>query len=237
MTTMGSETVTRGRSNLMSAAASRSIEVLTMPDVPPIIFVVDDDLSVRESLELLIKSAGWQPELFVSAQEFLSRPRPSVPCCLVLDVTLPGLSGLELQKQLTERTDMPIIFITGHGDVPMSVQAMKAGAVEFLTKPFKDDVLLDAIRGAIDHSRAALRLDSEMRLLRKRYESLTPREREVMALVVSGLLNKQVGGELGISEITVKAHRGQLMRKMKAESLPALVTKASRLGLRTAPTV
>ena len=236
MTTMGSETVTRGRSNLMSAAASRSIEVLTMPDAPPIIFVVDDDLSVRESLELLIKSAGWQPELFVSAQEFLSRPRPSVPCCLVLDVTLPGLSGLELQKQLAERTDMPIIFITGHGDVPMSVQAMKAGAVEFLTKPFKDDVLLDAIRGAIDHSRAALRLDSEMQLLRKRYESLTPREREVMALVVSGLLNKQVGGELGISEITVKAHRGQVMRKMKADSLADLVTMAGRLGLRSAQT-
>ena len=207
-----------------------------MRDVPPIIFVVDDDLSVRESLELLIKSAGWQPELFVSAQAFLSRSRPSVPCCLVLDVTLPGLSGLELQKQLTERTDMPIIFITGHGDVPMSVQAMKAGAVEFLTKPFKDDVLLDAIRGAIDHSRAALRLDSEMRLLRKCYESLTPREREVMALVVSGLLNKQVGGELGISEITVKAHRGQVMRKMKADSLADLVTMAARLGLRSAQT-
>jgi FixJ family two-component response regulator len=236
MTTMGSETVTRGRHDLMSAAASRSIEVLTMPDVPPIIFVVDDDLSVRESLELLIKSAGWRPELFVSAQEFLSRPRPSVPCCLVLDVTLPGLSGLELQKQLAERTDMPIIFITGHGDVPMSVQAMKAGAVEFLTKPFKDDVLLDAIRGAIDHSRAALRLDSEMRLLRKRHESLTPREREVMALVVSGLLNKQVGGELGISEITVKAHRGQVMRKMKADSLADLVTMAARLGLRPVQT-
>jgi len=236
MTTMGSETVTRGRYNPMSAAASRSIEVLTMPDAPPIIFVVDDDLSVRESLELLIKSAGWQPELFVSAQEFLSRPRPSVPCCLVLDVTLPGLSGLELQKQLAERTDMPIIFITGHGDVPMSVQAMKAGAAEFLTKPFKDDVLLDAIRGAIDHSRAALRLDSEMRLLRKRYESLTPREREVMGLVVSGLLNKQVGGELGISEITVKAHRGQVMRKMKADSLADLVTMAASLGLRSAQT-
>jgi FixJ family two-component response regulator len=220
----------------MSAAASRSIEVLTMPDVPPIIFVVDDDLSVRESLELLIKSAGWQPELFASAQDFLSRPRPSVPCCLVLDVTLPGLSGLELQKQLAERTDMPIIFITGHGDVPMSVQAMKAGAVEFLTKPFKDDVLLDAIRGAIDHSRAAFRLDSEMRPLRMRYESLTPREREVMALVVSGLLNKQVGGELGISEITVKAHRGQVMRKMKANSLADLVTMAGRLGLRSAQT-
>ena len=236
MTTMGSETVTRGRHNLMSAAASRSIEVLTMPDVPPIIFVVDDDLSVRESLQLLIKNAGWQPELFVSAQEFLSRPRPSVPCCLVLDVTLPGLSGLELQKQLAERTDMPIIFITGHGDVPMSVQAMKAGAAEFLTKPFKDDVLLDAIRGAIDHSRAAFRLDSEMRPLRMRYESLTPREREVMALVVSGLLNKQVGGELGISEITVKAHRGQVMRKMKADSLADLVTMAARLVLRSAQT-
>ena len=236
MTTLGSGTVARVPYTVMSAAASRSIEVLTMPDAPPIIFVVDDDLSVRESLELLIKSAGWQPELFVSAQEFLSRPRPSVPCCLVLDVTLPGLSGLELQKQLAERTDMPIIFITGHGDVPMSVQAMKAGAVEFLTKPFKDDVLLDAIRGAIDHSRAALRLDSEMRLLRKRYESLTPREREVMALVVSGLLNKQVGGELGISEITVKAHRGQVMRKMKADSLADLVTMAARLGLRSPQT-
>ena len=207
-----------------------------MPDVLPIVFVVDDDVSVRESLELLIKSAGWRPETFVSAQEFLSRPQSPVPCCLVLDVTLPGLSGLELQKQLAERTDMPIIFITGHGDVPMTVQAMKAGAVEFLTKPFKDDVLLDAIRGAIDHSRAALRLDSEMRLLRTCYESLTPREREVMALVVSGLLNKQVGGQLGISEITVKAHRGQVMRKMKADSLPDLVTMAARLGLRAAAT-
>ena len=205
-----------------------------MPDVPPIIFVVDDDLSVRESLELLIKSAGWQPELFVSAQEFLSRPRPSVPCCLVLDVTLPGLSGLELQKQLAERTDMPIIFITGHGDVPMTVRAMKAGAVEFLTKPFRDDVLLDAIRQAIDRSRAALRHESELQLLRSRYASLTQREREVLALVVSGLLNKQVGGELGISEITVKAHRGQMMRKMKADSLPELVTMAARLGLHAA---
>jgi FixJ family two-component response regulator len=206
-----------------------------MPDVPPIVFVVDDDISVRESLELLIKSAGWQPETFVSAQEFLSRRHPAVPCCLVLDVTLPGLSGLELQKQLATRTDMPIIFITGHGDVPMTVQALKAGAIEFLTKPFKDDVLLDAIRGAIERSRAALRLDSEMRALRNRYESLTPREREVMALVVSGLLNKQVGGELGISEITVKAHRGHVMRKMKANSLPDLVTMAACLGLSAAP--
>jgi FixJ family two-component response regulator len=236
MTTRGTGAVTRVPYTVASAIASRSIGVLTMPDVPPIVFVVDDDVSVRESLELLIKSAGWQPETFVSAQEFLSRPQSPVPCCLVLDVTLPGLSGLELQKQLAERADMPIIFITGHGDVPMTVQAMKAGAVEFLTKPFKDDVLLDAIRGAIDRSRAALRLDSEMRLMRKRYESLSPREREVMALVVSGLLNKQVGGELGISEITVKAHRGQVMRKMKADSLPDLVTMAARLGLQSTPT-
>jgi FixJ family two-component response regulator len=214
-----------------SALAVRATGALTMPEVKSIVFVVDDDVSVRESLELLIRSAGWQPKTFASAQEFLARPRPAVPCCLVLDVTLPGLNGLELQRQLAGRTEMPIIFITGHGDVPMTVQAMKAGAVEFLTKPFKDDVLLDAIRGAIESSRAALSLDSEMRALRNCYESLTPREREVMTLVVSGLLNKQVGGELGISEITVKAHRGQVMRKMKADSLPHLVTMAARLGL------
>ena len=217
-----------------SFIASRSIEVRTMPDVTAVVFVVDDDISVRESLELLIASAGWQPETFTSAQEFLSRPHPTVPCCLVLDVTLPGLNGLALQQQLAGRTDMPIIFITGHGDVPMTVQAMKAGAVEFFTKPFKDDVLLNAIRGAIERSRAALRLDAEMRALRNCYESLTRREREVMTLVVSGLLNKQVGGELGISEITVKAHRGQVMRKMKADSLPELVTMAARLGLQSA---
>ena len=208
-----------------------------MSDVTSIVFVVDDDISVRESLELLISAAGWQPETFASAQDFLSRPRPTVPCCLVLDVTLPGLSGLELQQRLTERTDMPIIFITGHGDVPMSVQAMKAGAVEFLTKPFTNDVLLDAIGGAIKRSRTAVRQEAELRVLRSAYASLTPREREVMALVVSGLLNKQVGGELGISEITVKAHRGQVMRKMKADSLPELVTMAARLGLRPAGTV
>jgi FixJ family two-component response regulator len=203
-----------------------------MPEVKSVVFVVDDDISVRESLEPLIRTAGWQPETFASAQEFLSRPRPTVPCCLVLDVTLPGLTGLELQQQLAERTEMPIIFITGHGDVPMSVQAMKAGAVEFLTKPFRDDVLLDAIRGALERSRVAVRLDSEMRVLRTCYESLTPRERDVMVLVVAGLLNKQVGGQLGISEITVKAHRGQVMRKMKADSLPDLVTMAARLGIR-----
>jgi FixJ family two-component response regulator len=208
-----------------------------MSDVTSIVFVVDDDVSVRESLELLIRAAGWQPETFASALEFQSRPRPTVSCCLVLDVTLPGLSGLELQQRLVERTDMPIIFITGHGDVPMSVQAMKAGAVEFLTKPFTNDVLLDAIGGAIKRSRTAVRQEAELRVLRSAYASLTPREREVMALVVSGLLNKQVGGELGISEITVKAHRGQVMRKMKADSLPELVTMAARLGLRPAGTV
>jgi FixJ family two-component response regulator len=202
-----------------------------MPDVTPIVFVVDDDISVRESLELLIKNAGWQAEMFASARDFLLRSPATVPCCLVLDVTLPGLNGLELQQQLGERTDMPIIFITGYGDVPMTVRAMKAGAVEFLTKPFQDDVLLDAIHHAIERSRVALREESEMQGLRSNYASLTPREREVMALVVGGLLNKQVGGELGISEITVKAHRGQVMRKMKADSLPDLVTMAARLGL------
>ena len=205
-----------------------------MPDLSPIVFVVDDDISVRESLELMIKSAGWKPETFASAQEFLSRPRPTVPSCLVLDVSLPGLNGLELQQRLAERSEMPIIFITGHGDIPMSVRAMKAGAIEFLTKPFKDDVLIEAIRGAIERSRVALQQETELQRLRSNYASLTPREREVMALVCAGLLNKQVGGELGISEITVKAHRGQMMRKMKADSLPDLVTMAAKLGLRTA---
>ena len=233
MITMGGGNAKRAHT-VASPLDSRSIEVLTMPDVTSIVFVVDDDVSVRESLELLIRSAGWRPELFASAQAFLLRSRATVPCCLVLDVTLPGLDGLELQRQLADRHEMPIIFITGHGDVPMTVQAMKAGAIEFLTKPFKDDVLVSAIRDAIERSRAALRLDSEMRALNNSYESLTPREREVMALVVSGLLNKQVGGELGISEITVKAHRGQVMRKMKADSLPDLVTMAARLNLASA---
>jgi FixJ family two-component response regulator len=202
----------------------------------PIVFVVDDDISVRESLELLIRSEGWQPETFESAQEFLAHPRALVPSCLVVDVSLPGLNGLELQKRVAvERTDMPIIFITGFGDVPMTVQAMKAGAVEFLTKPFGDNVLLSAIRHALDRSRSALGREAEMQVLRDCYASLTRREREVMTLVVSGLLNKQVGGELGISEITVKAHRGQVMQKMKAASFADLVKKAARLGLAPAP--
>jgi FixJ family two-component response regulator len=203
-----------------------------MSPATAIVFVVDDDVSVRESLELLILSAGWQPETFVSAQEFLGRPRAVVPSCLVLDVSLPGLNGLELQERIAgERSDMPIIFITGHGDVPMTVKAMKAGAVEFLTKPFSEDVLLNAIRLALKRSESALVREKELYALREAYASLTPREREVMRLVVSGLLNKQVGAELGISEITVKAHRGSLMRKMKADSLPDLVHMAARLEL------
>ena len=201
-------------------------------DVGPIVFVVDDDISVRESLELLIRCEGWHPETFSSAQQFLARPRPLVPSCLVLDFSLPGLTGLELQKRIAvERAEMPIIFITGHGDVPMTVQAMKAGAVEFLTKPFNDDVLLTAIRAALERSRVVLSLKAEMRVLRERYASLSQRERQVMALVVSGLLNKQVGGELGISEITVKAHRGKVMQKMMAGSVADLVKMATRLGL------
>jgi len=209
-----------------------------MSHATPIVFVVDDDVSVRESLELLIRCEGWQPETFESAQEFLTRPRPSVPSCLVLDVSLPGLNGLDLQKRVAvERADMPIIFITGHADIPMSVQAMKAGAVEFLTKPFGDEELLSAIRQAIERSRTALAREAEMRVLRDSYASLTPRERQVMTLVVSGLLNKQVGGELDISEITVKAHRGQVMRKMKADSLADLVNMAARLRLARAPSL
>jgi FixJ family two-component response regulator len=201
-----------------------------------IVFVVDDDISVRESLELLIRTEKWQPETFASAQEFLARPRALVPSCLVLDISLPGLNGLDLQKRVAvERTDMPIIFITGYGDVPKTVQAMKAGAVEFLTKPFSDGVLLSAIRHALERSHTALGLEAEMHVLRDRYASLTRREREVMALVASGLLNKQVGGELGISEITVKAHRGQVMQKMKADSFAELVKMAARLGPAPAP--
>ncbi len=196
----------------------------------PIVFVVDDDISVRELLELLICHEGWLPQTFATAEAFLARPQVAVPSCLVLDVTLPDLNGLDLQKRIAaDRVEMPIIFITGYGDVPMTVRAMKAGAVEFLTKPFGDEVLLAAIRGAIDRSAVALKEEAEMRVLRDRHASLSAREREVMALVVCGLLNKQVGGELGISEITVKAHRGRMMQKMQAASLADLVGMAAKL--------
>jgi FixJ family two-component response regulator len=197
----------------------------------PIVFVLDDDISVRESLELLLRCEGWQPETFASAQEFLFRPRPLVPSCLILDVSLPDLNGLDLQKRLAlERTDMPIIFITGHGDVATSVQAMKVGAVEFLMKPFEQNALLDAIRKSLDLSRLTLARELEMQTLRNCYASLTGRQRQVLALVVAGLLNKQVAAELGISEITVKAHRRRVMDKMQAQSLAHLVKMATRLG-------
>jgi len=199
-------------------------------DATPIVFIVDDDVSVREALEGLARFEGWQAEAFASAREFLSHPRTLAPSCLVLDVNLPDLSGLDLQAHIADdRADMPIIFITGYGDVPMTVRAMKAGAVEFLTKPFDDDMLLDAIRSALEKSQAALDNEAEARRLLDDYATLSRREREVMALVCTGLLNKQVGGELGISEITVKAHRGRVMQKMKAKSLADLVTIAARL--------
>lgn len=200
--------------------------------VKPIVFVVDDDISVRESLELLIDFAGWRPETFASAKEFLARARVRTPSCLVLDVSLPDLNGLDLQKLIAaDRIDMPIIFITGHGDVPMSVQAMKGGAIEFLTKPVDDEALLTAIRNAIERSGATLAQQAQVDSLRRRYELLTPREKEVMLLVVSGLLNKQIGMRLDISEITVKAHRGKMTEKMEADSVADLVRMSVSLGL------
>jgi FixJ family two-component response regulator len=190
----------------------------------PVVFVVDDDISVRESLELLIRFAGWHPRLFESAQDFLNAPRPLVPSCLVLDINLPDLNGLDLQTTIAgDKRNMPIIFITGYGDIPLTVRALKAGAVEFLTKPFNDDVLLEAMADALQSSRAALDAEKNLRTLLEAYRTLTPREQEIMASVVSGRLNKIIAADLNISEITVKAHRGKVMRKMKARSLADLV--------------
>jgi FixJ family two-component response regulator len=218
---------------LAASVYGYQVKPLPMSESSPIVFVVDDDISVRESLELLIRHEGLNVETFVSAQGFLSRPRAFVPSCLILDITLPGLNGLELQKRVAvERPDMPIIFITGYGSIPMTVQAMKAGAVEFLTKPFSDEVLLNAIRSAVDRSKVLSGREAQLRTLLGRYRRLTPREREVMTRVVAGLPNKQVGDELGISEITVKAHRGSMMRKMEATCLAELVNMSARLRLR-----
>jgi len=217
--------------NSASSASHKSPPPL-MSRGTPNVYVVDDDISVRESLESLIRFAGWQPQIFASAQEFLPRPPVFVPSCLVLDVMLPDFNGLDLQKRLTtDQVVMPIIFISGHGDVPTAVSAMKAGAVEFLNKPYSDEMLLSAIQKAIECSDAALHRETEMRSIRDRYASLSKRERQVMALVVRGLVNRHVGSELFITEITVKVHRGNVMRKMNADSLPALVNMAATLGL------
>jgi FixJ family two-component response regulator len=222
----------------MDAAGAHvdSVSLLAMAHTPSIVYIVDDDISVRESLELLIRRAGWEPQTFTSAKEFLDSPRTSVPSCLVLDFSLPGLNGLELQKRAAvERPGMPIIFITGYGDVPTTVEAMKGGAVEFFTKPVSDHVLLSAVRNAIERSRTLLAREAELRVLQSRYASLTSRERQVMAMVVSGLLNKQVGSELGISEITVKAHRRHAMKKMNADSFAEMVKMATRLRIKRFP--
>lgn len=205
-----------------------------MIEPKPTVFVIDDDAAIRDALQSLISSMKLHVELFGSAAEFLQRERPDMPSCLVLDLRLPGISGLDFQRKLTEANhSIPVIFITGHGDIPMSVRAMKAGAVEFLTKPFRDQDLLDAIHVALERDRARRQQESEMIVLRERFESLTPREQEVLPLVVSGRLNKQIAAELGTSEITVKVHRASVMRKMQADSLPDLVKMAVRLGLLT----
>jgi FixJ family two-component response regulator len=219
------KSVTRFASSVTSGSVTAVI---------PVVYIVDDDVSVRESLQALIANAGWRAEIFASARAFLAHPRQPAPSCLVLDVSLPDLNGLELQKRISaDRITMPIIFITGYGDIPTTVRAMKAGAVEFLTKPFGTEVLLSAIHSAIEGNRLSLAEEAYLQSLRERYESLSAREREVMALVVGGHLNKQVGGELGISEITVKAHRGHMMHKMQAKSLAELVKMAARIRLPT----
>jgi len=213
----------------MASSTDSSAKRSSASQVTPIVFVVDDDISVREALEGLISYVGWKVETFSSAEAFLARPRVLAPNCLILDLSLPDLNGLALQERLADRIDMPIIFVTGYGDIPTTVRAMKAGAVEFLTKPIADDTLLNAIERALRRSEDMLRTEAEVDMLQDRYESLSRREQEVMALVVSGLMNKQVAGRLGISEITVKAHRGKVMRKMEAGSLADLVKMATRL--------
>jgi FixJ family two-component response regulator len=216
----------------LARVMAQELGSLHLSNAEPVVFVVDDDLCVRESLESLISCGGWQLELFTSAHEFLARPRPAVPSCLVLNASLPGFNGLDLQKRVAvDRPDTPIIFITGQPDAYTLVQAMKAGAVEFLIKPFDDNILFGAIQECLKRSRAAISRDAEITALRNSYAQLSHRERQVMALVASGLLNKQVGAELGISEITVKAHRGQVMQKMKANSFADLVRMAARLRL------
>jgi FixJ family two-component response regulator len=221
----------RGYSVNTASASSHESKASPNSHAAPIVFVVDGDAPVRQSLEQLIQSAGWQPEVFACAQEFLSRPRVLAPSCLILDVTLPDLNGLDLQKLVADRIEMPVIFITAHADVRTTVRALKAGAVDFLTKPIHNEVLLVSIRHAIERSHAALGHEAQIRPLRERYALLSRREREVMGLVVSGRLNKEVGGELGISEITVQAHRGRVMQKMRADSLAGLVNMAARLPL------
>ncbi len=214
---------------------NRLPRLFAMPPAPPTVVVVDDDISVRESLELLIQSEGWQPALFESAQEFLARLPSVVPSCLILDVNLPDLSGLDIQQRISdEKSSIPIIFITGYGDIPTSVRAMKAGAAEFLTKPLNDEILIAAIREAVLRSEANVKREGVQRQLQERLGSLSKREREVMNLVVKGLMNKQVGFELGISEITVKAHRGKVMEKMRATTFVDLVNMAASLGISTA---
>jgi FixJ family two-component response regulator len=220
---------------LLMDTLDRSPRLLAMPPCMPTVVVVDDDVSVRESLELLIQNEGWQPALFESAQEFLERSPTVVPSCLILDVNLPDLSGLDIQQRISdEKSSTPIIFITGYGDIPTSVRAMKAGAAEFLTKPLDSAILIDAIREAVLRSQASLKREGAQRQLQDRFASLTKREREVMNLVVKGLMNKQVGFELSISEITVKAHRGRVMEKMHATTFVDLVNMAGRLGISTA---